>query len=631
MQIKLELLAPAKNKEIGIAAIDCGADSVYIAGPKFGAREAAGNSFEDIANLCSYAGKFGAKVYTTINTILYDSELPLAEEYAWRAYDAGCKGIIVQDFALLKMNLPPIPLFASTQTDIRTPEKAALLEALGFKRLILARELSIGQIENIRKKVKCQLEFFVHGALCVCYSGQCYLSKYLTGRSANRGECAQACRSDYTLVNADGEIIARNKPLLSLKDFNLSSHIADLANAGITSFKIEGRLKNISYVRNIVRYYDLAINKFIENNNASKNSSVIYSRASRGICNGGFAPNPDATFNRSYTQLYINGKRGDWNSTDGAKYIGEPIGKVTSISYNRDGFLQFKHSGKRIVNGDGLCFKTPAGQILGARANSNSGDWTITTEKFRISLYSIIYRNYNFEFEKELEKNLPQRFIPYDIDVTPGEHSVKIKCSWPEEEKWEYEFPAEGTAAEKPEFAKQNIIRQLSKSGGVCRFNVSKVLGDNIFFYTAAVLNGIRRNLAEKIACSESKEKEKLNCNLALARDIAPAALKNCSDGSDGVSYLANSSNKLSGEIYKELGFKKIAPAFEILQPKKAVLMRTKYCIRYQLGMCLKNPGQKNEKLYLLNGKNKLELEFDCAACEMLIKKSNFAAEGGDE
>jgi putative protease len=625
MQIRLELLAPAKNKEIGIAAIGCGADSVYIAGPKFGAREAAGNSFEEIAELCAYAGQFGAKVYITVNTLLFDSEIPEAEEYVWKAYEAGCKGVIVQDFALLKMNLPPIPLFASTQTDIRTPEKAAFLEALGFKRLILARELSLEQVKSIRSATTCQLEFFVHGALCVCYSGQCYLSKYLTGRSANRGECAQACRSDYTLVNADGEVIVRNKPLLSLKDYNLSNHIADLASAGITSFKIEGRLKNISYVRNIVRYYDIAINKFIENNNSSKNQ-IKYARASRGICEGGFTPNPDATFNRSYTQLFINGKRGDWNSSDGAKYLGEPIGKVTHISYNRDGFLQFKYSGKRIVNGDGLCFKTPAGQILGARANSCDRDLVTTTEKFRISLDSAIYRNYNFEFEKELEKNLPQRFIPYDIIVTPGERSINVKCAWPEDENWEFDIAADGAEAEKPEFAKQNIIRQLSKSSSAYKFNVTDVCGNKMFFYTAATLNGVRRVLAEKIAAAGTAVKEDSSADFKAAQNLAAVALQNYSDGAHGLTYLANSSNKLSGEIYKELGFSKIAPAFELQQPKEGVLMRTKYCIRYQLGMCKKNPGQKNEKLYLLNGKNRLELEFDCAACEMLIKKSNFAA-----
>ncbi|MDD3910659.1 MAG: U32 family peptidase [Bacteroidales bacterium] len=630
MQIKLELLAPAKNKEIGIAAIGCGADSVYIAGPKFGAREAAGNSFTEVAELCSYAGQFGAKVYITVNTILFNSELPEAKEYVWRAYEAGCKGIIVQDFALLKMKLPPIPLFASTQTDIRTPEKAAFLEALGFKRLILARELSLEQIKSIRSATKCQLEFFVHGALCVCYSGQCYLSKYLTGRSANRGECAQPCRSDYTLENAGGEVIARNKPLLSLKDYNLSNHIGDLASAGITSFKIEGRLKNISYVRNIVRYYDLAINNFIEKNNSSKNQ-IIYSRASRGICEGGFEPNPDATFNRSYTQLYINGKRGEWNSSDGAKYIGEPIGKVTHISYNRDGLLQFKYNGKRIVNGDGLCIKTPSGQILGVRANSCKGNLVTTNEIFRIFLDSTIYRNYNFEFEKELEKNLPQRFIHYDIAVTPGEHSINIKCARPENEFWNFDLAAEGSEAEKPEFAKQNIIRQLSKNSGAYKFNVTDVCGNKMFFYSAASLNGVRRMLAEKIATSDVAIKEKSSANFRAAQKLAAAALKNYSDGANGLTYMANSSNKLSGEVYKDLGFSKIAPAFELQQPKDGVLMRTKYCIRYQFGMCKKKLYQKNEKLYLLNGKNRLELEFDCTACEMLIKKSTFAAEGKKE
>ena len=644
--LELELLAPAKNIEIGTAAINCGADSVYIAGPKFGAREAAGNSFEDIAKLTSYASKFRAKIYITINTILYDSELAEAEEYVWRAYEAGCKGVIVQDFALLKMNLPPIPLFASTQTDVRTPEKAALLESLGFTRLILARELSVEQIKAIRRATKCQLEFFIHGALCVCYSGQCYLSKYLTGRSANRGECAQACRSDYTLIDSDGEVIARNKPLLSLKDFNLSNHIADLADAGITSFKIEGRLKNISYVRNIVRYYDTILNNFIEKNNAGKNSTAdkyIFTRASRGICSGGFVPNPDATFNRGYTQLYISGKRGEWNSADSAKYMGEQIGKVTNISYNRDGFLQFKYSGKKIVNGDGLCFKTQAGQILGARANSCSGELVSTSEKFRISLGSTIYRNYNFEFEKELGKNLPQRFIPYDIEVTLQEKSLKIKCLWPESETWEYEFNAGGTDAEKPELAKQNIIRQLSKSADVFKFNVAGIKGDKIFFYSAAVLNGIRRDLAEKIILSYKQEEyinrssNKLNkINLEIAKKIAPAALSSYSDYCGEISYRANSSNKLSGAVYGDLGFSRIAPAFELRQPKEAVLMRTKYCIRYQLGMCKKTPAGGNkyrEPFFLINGKNKLLLDFDCSACEMEIKKSNFAASSvrGDE
>ncbi|HPT05276.1 MAG TPA: DUF3656 domain-containing protein, partial [Candidatus Egerieousia sp.] len=285
----------------------------------------------------------------------------------------------------------------------------------------------------------------------------------------------------------------------------------------------------------------------------------------------------------------------------------------------------------RIVNGDGLCIKTPSGQILGMRANSCTGDLVTTNEKFRIFLNSTIYRNYNFEFEKELEKNLPQRFIPYDIIVTPEEHSINIKCAWPEDEIWEFDIAAEGSEAEKPEFAKQNIIRQLSKNSGAYKFNVTDVCGNKMFFYSAASLNGVRRMLAEKIAAAGVDVKWESSANFQAAQKLAAAALKNYSDGANGLTYMANSSNKLSGEIYKGLGFSKIAPAFELQQPKDGVLMRTKYCIRYQLGMCKKKLCQKNEKLYLLNGKNRLELEFDCTACEMLIKKSNFAAKGKKE
>ena len=254
MQLKLELLAPAKNKDIGIAAIDCGADAVYIAGPSFGAREAAGNSISDIKDLVDYARNFSAKIFVTVNTILFDSELDKAKEMIWNIYRAGADAIIVQDLAITKMELPPIELHASTQAAIRTPEQAKILEALGFTRLILERELSIDQINAIRKAVKCELEFFVHGALCVCYSGQCYLSKRLTGRSANRGECAQACRSSYDLIDSTGKVIVKNRPLLSLKDYRLDERIGDLVESGICSFKIEGRLKNASYVKNITRY-----------------------------------------------------------------------------------------------------------------------------------------------------------------------------------------------------------------------------------------------------------------------------------------------------------------------------------------------------------------------------------------
>ncbi|MBQ3176142.1 MAG: U32 family peptidase, partial [Bacteroidales bacterium] len=266
MQIELELLAPAKNKDIGIAAIDCGADAVYIAGPKFGARESAGNSFSDIAELASYAHKFGAKVYMVVNTILYDNELEEAQKSISKAWEIGCDAVIVQDLSVLKMDLPPIPLFASTQTNIRTTEQAKFLESLGFQRLILARELSLEQISDIKKSVGADIETFVHGALCVSYSGQCYLSQKLTGRSANRGACAQACRSLYTLIDSSGKVLLKDFPILSLKDFNLSERIPELVKAGVTSFKIEGRLKNVSYIKNIVRLYREKLDLFLAEN-----------------------------------------------------------------------------------------------------------------------------------------------------------------------------------------------------------------------------------------------------------------------------------------------------------------------------------------------------------------------------
>ena len=344
MQLALELLAPAKNKDIGIAAVSCGADAVYMAGPSFGAREAAGNTMDDVAETVRYAHRFGAKVYLTVNTILYDNELAEAEVLIREAVRAGVDALIVQDLAVLKMDIPPIPLFASTQCDIRTPEKARLLESLGFVRLILARELSLEQIRSIRSAVLCDLEFFVHGALCVSYSGQCYLSRRLTGRSANRGACAQACRSLYDLEDGDGKVLQRGVSLLSLKDLRLDGRIPDLVAAGITSFKIEGRLKNASYVKNVVRHYSDRLDEFIAAHPES------YRRASYGKLYGGFKPDVDATFNRGYTEFNIDGVRGDWNSADAARSTGEYLGTVSGLRRDvRDGTMSFYEIGRAHV------------------------------------------------------------------------------------------------------------------------------------------------------------------------------------------------------------------------------------------------------------------------------------------
>lgn len=638
---ELELLAPAKNLEIGIAAIDCGADSVYIAGPRFGARESAGNSFEDISALCTYAAGFGAKVYITINTILYDSELSEAERDLWEAYKAGVSGIIVQDMALLKMNLPPVPLFASTQTDIRTPEKAAFMESLGFRRLILARELSLRQIREIRKATNCELEFFVHGALCVCYSGQCYLSEYLTGRSANRGECAQACRSLYTLADENGRHIAENIPLLSLKDYNLSERLQELAEAGISSFKIEGRLKNISYVRNVVALYNRKLDEFA-------------SRTSLGTSRTSFSPEINRTFNRGYTEFNIDGVRGKWKSADGAKYLGEPVGKIQKAECGHDGLISITYSGKTLNNGDGLTFITPDNRTFGERANSCKGN-VITLNH---SLYgrerekvirmfpsgTKIFRNFNFKFEKELGCSKTERLIEVVATVVPKERSIGITCVLPEQYggNVSFEFPIEGSPSKNKDLCKKNIVSQLGKRAGQFIFSVADPDSEDLFFYRLADLNGIRKSLAGeldgiirknsislRLKATETISSEKL----ASLRPLAVKALGPYLDKKGGITYLANSSNRLSEKFYKEIGFGHIAKAFELGagdREKENVLMRTKYCIRKELGFCLKDIASKESsdphvsatgRLYLLNGKNRLALDFDCKECEMLVKK----------
>ena len=645
MQIELELLAPAKNKSIGIAAIDCGADAVYIAGPKFGAREAAGNTIEDIAQLAAYAHKYGAKVYMVVNTILYDNELQEAKQSIIDAYNAGCDAIIIQDLGLLMMDLPPIELHASTQTNIRTVEQAKFLESLGFGRLILARELITKQIGEIKESTNTELESFIHGALCVSYSGQCYLSQKITGRSANRGCCAQACRSDYSLIDATGELVrysngkplVKNQPILSLKDLNLSNKISQVIKSGITSFKIEGRLKNESYIRNIVLHYRRIIDKFILENNG-------YRRASLGVCTGGFTTNPYLTFNRGYTELFIDSQRGKWNSKDGAKYLGEFIGNVTSCGTNKYGQLTFNYklSGKQepINNGDGLCFVTPNGEIYGARANTTNGNTVATTEKLTIPKESKIFRNFNISFEKSIEKNPPKRTIFADITFIQQQEQYTAVARLENGIEASYTIAEKGEVANNPQLAKENIIKQLGKTSDHFCFTVTDIDVAEIPFFPASVLNNARRELAALLhAKIENESKERRLAKGEWFVKNKQEKLSKLFESADAVStknlsYLANCSNNLSNTLYTKLGAKEISPAYELEQAPSAELMRTKYCIKYELGLCpnfkTKWGLDKNYKnnidkikftppLYLLNGKNKLELKFDCTNCEMLI------------
>lgn len=686
----LELLAPARNADIGIAAIDCGADAVYIAGPAFGARQAAGNSMEDIRRLTEHAHRFGARIFLTLNTILFDNELAEAERLLAEAKDAGVDAIIAQDLAVWE--LTDLPVHASTQCAIRTPEKARLYEGIGASRLVLERETSLNQIRAIRSSVNCELEFFVHGALCVCYSGQCYMSERIAGRSANRGECIQACRSLYDLVDEDGNVLVRNKALLSLRDYNLKDRLQDLAEAGICSFKIEGRLKNISYVRNVVRAYSLALDELVAANPEKLR------RVSFGRSEGGFTPDLAKTFNRGYTQLFLDGKRsGNWSSMDAPKSIGEEVGTVVSIAPMRQNFsngkrpseenititLRMKNPGDRLQNGDGFSFLSKGrGEIVGFRGDVCQGNRITCRNVTGLYPGAKLYRNLSNAFEKELESNLPVRTIPVSVNISvivvpvtstsPGTeedrspslpkrlseptYSLKINAVSQDGRSVKLEREAGHNAAENPERMRGMFATQISKATGIYSFTLRSLEVEtpdgSLPFLPTSALNAIRRDLAaalEEMPCRAIP----LLVNQASSRTgnaeypvLEPDVLSQVQDiqetTSNGphLSYKANIANHIARKIYMSLGASRTDDAFEISHRPDAELMRTKYCIRYELGLCPVHqagrqhgranhtsgmvnppiPSSRKTNLYLTNNGKRYHLAFDCANCEMVVK-----------
>lgn len=686
----LELLAPARNADIGIAAIDCGADAVYIAGPAFGARQAAGNSMEDIRRLTEYAHRFGVRIFLTLNTILFDNELAEAERLLAEAKDAGVDAIIAQDLAVWE--LTDLPVHASTQCAIRTPEKARLYEGIGASRLVLEREMSLDQIRAIRSSVDCELEFFVHGALCVCYSGQCYMSERIAGRSANRGECIQACRSLYDLVDEDGNVLVRNKALLSLKDYNLKDRLKDLAEAGICSFKIEGRLKNISYVRNVVRAYSLALDELVAANPEKLR------RVSFGRSEGGFTPDLAKTFNRGYTQLFLDGKRsGNWSSMDAPKSIGEEVGTVVSIAPMRQNFsngkrpseenititLRMKNPGDRLQNGDGFSFLSKGrGEIVGFRGDVCQGNRITCRNVTGLYPGAKLYRNLSNAFEKELESNLPVRTIPVSVDISAivvpvtstssgteedrspslpkrlsePTYSLKINAASQDGRSVKLEREAGHNAAENPERMRGMFATQISKATGIYSFTLRSLEVEtpdgSLPFLPTSALNAIRRDLAaalEEMPCRAIP----LLINHASSRTgnaeypvLEPDVLSQVQDiqetTSNGphLSYKANIANHIARKIYMSLGASRTDDAFEISHRPDAELMRTKYCIRYELGLCPVHqagrqhgranhtsgmvnppiPSSRKTNLYLTNNGKRYHLAFDCVNCEMVVK-----------
>jgi putative protease len=606
----LELLAPARNADIGIAAIDCGADAVYMAGGEFGARKDAGNGMEDVARLCDYAHRFGARIFLTVNTIIYDDELERAHRLMLDAQAAGVDAFIVQDHALTQWDDITVPLHASTQCAIRTARDARFHESLGYSRLVVERETSLDTLREIRKAVGCELEFFVHGALCVCYSGQCYLSEHLAGRSANRGACIQACRSLYDLVDDEGRVLVKDKALLSLKDYRLLDRLEELADAGVCSFKIEGRLKNASYVKNVVREYSMALDALVAAH------PERYRRASFGRVTGGFTPATDRTFNRGYTELWLDGRRGRWSSMDAPKSMGEYVGTVRSV--RRAGpacELQLATAGGvRLHNGDGFAFAGRGG-VIGFRGDVCEGD-TIrckSVEGLRNGLK--LYRNINSAFERELERNMPKREIPVSLNVCiSGKYDINITSVSEDGRQVPCPFKADLDTADNRERQEAMIREQLSKRSGHYSFSVDtlevRTPGGALPLMGASLLNSIRRLVASDL--------DALPCGripMATGRKDSSVPV-----GDTVLSYKYNVANARARALYEARGAQRVEPAYELAHPPGAELMRTRYCIRYELGLCPVHQGAKaGRPLFLLNNGRRLKLHSDCAQCEMTV------------
>lgn len=608
--MKIELLAPARTADIGTSAIRCGADAVYIGGPGFGARAAAGNSIADIKRLCDYAHPFGARVFATVNTIIYDDELDAAGKMMAELADAGVDALIVQDMAILSLAKDcGIPLHASTQCSIRTPERAAFLSSQGFERIVLEREMSLDNIRSISEVVPgCEIEFFVHGALCVCYSGQCYLSRYLTGRSANRGECAQPCRALYDLEDEQGSVIARNKAFLSLKDYCLYDRLQDLIDAGVSSFKIEGRLKNESYVRNVVAAYSERLDQIV----AASHGTL--ERASRGCCERTFTPSLDKTFNRGYTTLFLDGRRTPgWSSMDTPKGMGEKVGVVRELSSDKRTITVKRFPGVRFSNGDGISFVAPGGGIGGFKADVAEGDILRAGRSVDgIFKGAELWRNADAAFEKEIASSAGSRMIDVGLNITLDGRNMKVEAG---NVAIDHTFDQ---IANNPDRQKDAILQQLSKTAGIFRFNVANLYTTEagVPFARPSELNQIRRDIADAVSMRQSAAASEQKATAASEQQSAAASV-HISPVSQDRTYKANIANGMAQEFYG--GGQR---AYELEPQPDAELMRTKYCVRAELGLCPKQDGRNSPRPLVLRNNNKsLRLEFDCRHCEMTVKE----------
>ena len=584
---KIELLSPAKDAEVGMAAINHGADAVYIGGPDFGAREKAGNSIEDIERLCRRAALYDAKVYVTLNTLLYERELERARKIAYDCWNAGVDALIVQDMQLLQLDLPPIPLHASTQCDNLTLEKVQQLEELGFEQVVLGRELSLKQIREIREKTTVPLEFFVHGALCVSHSGQCYLSQYIGNRSANRGACAQPCRLPWDLLDEDGKVLIKNRHLLCLKDLNNSAHLEELIDAGITSFKIEGRLKDADYVKNVTAYYRQKLDEIISRRDDLE-------QASRGHCSYTFEVNPEKSFNRGFTDYFINGRQKGIGSPFTPKSMGEYIGEVSWCNPLR---MEID-TDKTLHNGDGLCFLNQDNELVGLRADvvniGRDGVPTVSTNRPHGAFRGAkIYRNYDLEWQKQVEASTGNRKIDINLMLSETETGYMFSAT-PSTDNFQLttsnaaqfsilnsQFSIDKITANNPEKATENIRKKALQWGDTVFNPVSLELQfTEPRLIPASVIGEMKRDLVAKLTDAlVENHRGKRPC-----RDARPCV--STETDPDAI---------------------------------PSALMTCHHCIRFANGMCSKETGQKATPLFIRNGANTFRLEFDCRNCLMTV------------
>lgn len=597
----IELLSPARNLECGIAAVDHGADAVYIGAARFGARAAAGNSVQDIAALCRYAHKFKVKVYVTVNTILYDQELQDTQDLIWELYRAGADALIVQDLALLKLNLPPIPLHASTQMDNRTPEKARALRDLGYRQIVLARELSLEQIKAVHQAVPdVQIEAFVHGALCVSYSGRCYASQFCFGRSANRGECAQFCRLPFSLQDRNGKVMVEDKFLLSLRDMNRSRHIEEMMDAGVQSFKIEGRLKNVSYVKNITAYYRREIDAVLRRR-------PEFQRSSLGREEFFFTPDPVRSFSRGFTNYFLHGRTDDLASPDTPKSRGQMVGRVKEV---RNGCITVSGTAS-FSNGDGLCFLDAQGQLQGFRVNRVEGNHLYPAEKPEVRKGDMLWRNYDQQWEKQMSRETAVRRIPLRFILSETVDGFELKAHVQGGRQAVQRFRAEHQPARTDQTS--GITELLSKLGDTLYYaDDVEIRFSQPWFIPRSLLAEWRRTL---IAMLDEEEQELRPVSPSLHRSIS--APLSC--------FGFNVSNRLSRQFVAETCGSQAAGALEVTDrlPDGQPLMTCRYCLRYQMGWCprhhhVRSPYQEPYYLCSKDGR-RFRLEFDCKECEMKV------------